>query len=388
MNFKGVSQPTVIRRPCEVPDEKLNIEPEIYQKLMSSYDTTRERRSKLSDKLERSTPNTKYYKSRDKTESKNSAYTTPKFIVKHQSELAIDEFINSKDAKMHAAIPKNLVVDIHLPLLSSAGDATLDVQERHLTLKSEKPAKYFLELPLSYRVNPDTGTAKFDTQDRKLTVTLPVLRDRSFHDTKEDSGVESDHGSPIPESKIVSSQSVNEDLSDSQKSENGPLISVLSENAEMQSDCVDTALRTSENMKADVSFMNPNVKYSLPAFTCNVYENVLAVTIHIKNVDSESIRHKILENNTGLHILFTSIGAGFFPVYHSLCLKIDQDTVLPETLTVEPWDNNVVLSIKMKTGGSLSEYYAGLHEEFMELKDLSAATSIKNRLQALVVNIY
>lgn len=388
MTFKGVSQPTVIRKPCEKPVEKLDIEPEIYQKLMSSYDTSRERHTNVpKEKPARPAAPTVYYKSRAKTEDKNSEYTTPNFVVKHQSNHEIDEFMDSRDAKIYSATPKNLIIVINLPLLKSAADASLDVQERSLFLQSEKPAKYHLELPLSYRVDPDKGNAKFDSKLKRLTVTLPVIRDISILvDAKEDSGVESDHGSPVSESEVLSDQ-LSETLYVSEKSENGAFVCILSEKDRAFSDCVDTALRTSEDVKTNARFMNPNLKYSLPLYTCNLYDNVLAITVHAKNVDSDSIHHRILEDNAGIHVLLTSIGAGFFPSYYSLCLKIDKEAIIPDTLTVEPWDNNVVLSVRIKNAETLSRYFAGIDEESMETKDLSMAVSIKNKLQALSVNI-
>jgi dynein assembly factor 2 len=391
MNFKGMTHPTVIRKPCKKPTEKSEIEPEpeIYQKLLSSYDASRGRWLQTAEeKCARPTPTTTYYKSRaNETEEENSIYTKPKFVIKYQTSFDMDEFRESKDAKMNSAIPRNLVIVINLPLLKSADCATLDVQERHLTLKSEKPAKYRLELPLSYRVNPDNGIAKFDSKLRRLTVTLPVIRDTCFLlDTKEDSGVESDHGSPLPESQVISNQLVEEDLSDSCKPENGSLICVLTDNDNVQSDCADTALRTSEDTMMAVPFMNPNVKYSLPPFTCNLYDNLFAITIHVKNVDTESIHYKTLQDNAGFHIILTSVGAGFFPIYYSLCLKIEKDAIISDTLTVEPWDNNVVLSVQIENPEIFSRYFAGIDEEFMETKDLSVAVSIKNKLQALMVN--
>lgn len=389
MNYKGTSLPTVLRKPCEKPTETLDIEPEIYQKLMSSYDADREKRLNFpQEKPVKASPSTKYFHTRNiKTEDPESQYTTPKFIVKHQSNVDMEEFIESKDAKMHAAIPKNLVVVINLPLLKSAADATLDVRECHLSLKSERPAKYHLELPLSYKVDSDKGNAKFDPKLKKLTVTLPVIRDALvLVDTKEDSGVESDHGSPLPESKMNGDHEESEDSSDSLKSPDSHSIH-KSNHDQVHVDCDDTALRTSESGDFSVDFMNPHLKYSLPTFTCNLYDDGLAITVHIKNVDSESIQHMILKNDAGLHILLTSVGAGFFPVYYSLRLKVDNNEVIPDTLMIEPWDNNVVISVKIKNPKNLTRYYAGVDEENMEVKELFMAASIKNKLQALSVMI-
>ncbi|XP_014224549.1 protein kintoun [Trichogramma pretiosum] len=383
MSQKGTCLPTVIRKPCEKPKEKLDIDPEIYQKLMSTYDENRKTKKKSSKKPERTAPQTKYYnKTDDVTEMRDtSSYTTPKFIIKYQSSVEMDEFLETKDAKLHSTTPKNLVIVINLPLLKSASNATLDVKEQHLTLKSEKPAKYNLELPLSYRVDKDKGNAKFDPKSKKLTVTLPVLREASLpintnkvSDAKEDSGVDSDHGSPLPESEM-SRQLKNEGTSD--------LVEELHDidTYNVNNNCVETVLRTSLD-EATMSFMNPNLKYSLPTFSCNLHEDVLGVTIHAKNVDSDAIQHKILANNAGFHVIVSSIGAGFYPVYYSLCLKLENQ-IQPDTLNIEPWDNNVVVSVKLDNPETISKYLYGISEESMESKNLSEGSSIKNKLRLL-----
>ncbi|KAJ8676491.1 hypothetical protein QAD02_012278 [Eretmocerus hayati] len=399
MSFKGVSQPTVIRRPCEKPSEKTDMDPEIYQKLMSSYDANREQRSKLHEsKPARAAPATKLFNSSDKkTENSISKYTTPKFLVKYQSSVDMDEFTDSKEAKMFTTVPKNLVIDINLPLLKSAADATLDVQDRHLSLKSEKPAKYHLELPLSHRVNPENGKASFDPKLKKLTVILPVIRETTLTvEMKEDSGVESDHGSPLPEPQDNMSNSssceVNSNgissLTESEISNNHLNLEILpivsaGGRQEVLSDISNNAFRTWEDSKTQTSFMNLNLNYSLPPFSCNVYDDVLAITIHAKNVDPESIQHRILADNAGFHVLLTTIGAGFFPVHFSLCIEIGDNMIASDTLSVEAWDNNVVISAKVLNLHMLSRYFVGLDQEHMEAKDLSAAASIKTKLQSL-----
>ncbi|XP_012282500.1 protein kintoun [Orussus abietinus] len=406
MGFKGISQPTVIRKPMDAPvDEYLDMEPEIYQKLMSSYDQHRERHHQ-EEKPKRSPPKS-VYSSHDKSEDENleSKYAMPKFIVKHRTDVELDEFRNCMDAKMHAAIPKTLVVIVDLPLLKSANDASLDVQERLLSLKSESPAKYRLELPLPYRVDADKGNAKFDPKYKKLTVTLPVIReivsmisgeevpsiiknteDKDLEDvTREDSGVSSDDRSPVQDSlddKLASSTFNSFANSEKRvtKENSAKLITVINET------CNDMAPRTNGNTVEPRSiFMNPNLKYSLPMFTCNSYNNFLAVTVNVKNVDPDSIRHRILENCSGLHILLTSVGAGFFPVYYSLCLKLGESLVEPDSLKTDPWDNNVVFTVTLTSTEGLSGYFVGLDEQFMEAKDLPTPMSLTRRFNELLV---
>lgn len=387
----------MIRKPSnEPPKKQLDIEPEIYQKLMASYDESRKQQFKCAEEVpKRCSPPTKYYNKKvDKTEDINSKYVTPKFSIKHQSDIELEDFSNNRNAKMNATVPKKLIISIDLPLLKTASDASLDVQERFLSLKSEKPAKYLLELPLPYCVNADKGNAKFDSKYKKLVITLPVIRPVVLvSDAREDSGVDSDHGSPVP---LLSEDSTEDSLDQNQKKSNSvsklveecekvledTKIEYESENIE---DSSDTALRTSvENI--DV-FLDPSIKYSLPTFICNMYNNQLAITVNVKNVDPNSIRHKILQNNLGIHVLLTSIGTGFFPQHYSLCLKINENSVDPDSLTVEPWDNNVVFTITLKNVENLARYYVGINEEFMEERDFPTATSFKNQLKELLVSI-
>ncbi|XP_017887141.1 protein kintoun isoform X2 [Ceratina calcarata] len=390
INYKGICHPTVIRKPSkEPPKKKLDIEPEIYQKLMASYDENRKQQFNHMEQMpKRPSPPTTYYKEKiDKNEDTKSKYVTPKFSIKHQSDVELEDFSTSRNAKMNATVPKRLIITIDLPLLKTATDASLDVQESFLSIKSEKPAKYLLELPLPYCVDADRGNAKFDPKKTKLVVTLPVIRSMpSLSDTREDSGVDSDHGSPVP---LSVDDSLNPNQEDSETTSKlveeceTVLATTKLEDKHVDSEDIgDTALRTNaENIN---EFLDPSIKYLLPTFICNIYNNQLAITVNVKNADPNSIRHKILQNNLGVHFLITSIGAGFFPQHYSLCLKIGENSVVPSPLTIEPWDNNVVFNITLKNAEKLTRYCVGIDEEFMEEKEFPTAVSFKNQLKELV----
>lgn len=391
INFKGMTHPTVIRKPSETPPtEPLDIEPEIYQKIMSSYDESRESQLKQTEeKPKRAPPATTYYKDKQQ-KSVDEKYVTPKFSIKHQSDVEMEDFVLSRDAKMFAAIPKKLVITINLPLLKSANDAILDVHEQSLTLKSEKPAKYLLDLPLPYPVDGDSGNAKFDPKYKKLIVTLPVIRSLvPVGDTdRADSGVDSDQNSAA----TVMSKDDEKNLSSNKielmkECENACKNIKFDKESEVTDKCEDTALRTSNKTEITDVFMNPNFKYNLPAYTCNIYNNQLAIIINVKNVNPDAIHHKILDNNVGIHILLTSMGTGFFPQHYSLCLKIGNGYIEPETLTIEPWDNNVVFNITVKDIENVTQYFVGVDTEFMEGKDLPTAASFTSKFKELMVKI-
>ncbi|XP_053995326.1 protein kintoun isoform X1 [Hylaeus anthracinus] len=389
IKYKGVPLSAVIRKPSkEPPKEKLDMEPEIYQKLMADYDRKREQQyNRVQKKPTRASPPVKYYQDKvNANEDTNSKYVTPKFSIKHQSDIELEDFSTSKTAKMNATVPKRLIIGIDLPLLKTTDDAVLDVQERYLTLKSEKPAKYLLELPLPYHVDADRGNAKFDPKYKKLVVTLPVIPPTVLvSDTREDSGVDSDSGSPVP---LLHEDSLSSGCSNDcmpkliEECETALTVATTEHENENFKECSDTALWTNsiENTNA---FMDSSIIYSLPPFTCNIYDNQLAITVNVKNVNPDSISHRILQNNSGLHILLASIGAGFFPQHFSLCLEINEDSINPDSFTSEPWDNNVVFTVVLKNPDNLARYYVGVNEEFMEEKNFPTAVSFKNQLKEL-----
>ncbi|XP_063972006.1 protein kintoun [Diachasmimorpha longicaudata] len=382
MNFKGITQSTVIRKKLDklpsndTPQTHLDIEPEIYQKIMSSYDENREKYAKKFEvKPSRPSPPTTYLNTSNSLQKdcQSTPFTTPKFLIKHQTDLDIQDFQTSKNSKLNATIPKKLVIIIDLPLLTSSNDATLDVQERLLTVTSDKPAKYRLELPLSYRVDPDNGNAKFDPKKRKLTVTLPVIRELKSIDAIDDSGVESDHGGLLESNanKVESSDKLGENITE-----------LITQNGDVDKLC-GTNGETEDSVVIGDAFLRVDIKYSLPQFTCNIYDNTLAITVHVKNVDANSIKHKFLVNRSGIHIAFSSVGAGFFPMYYALCFKIRDDVLVDDTVGVEPWDNNVVFTVALKNVDDVECYHVGVDEEFMERKDLPHVVNLVKKIESL-----
>ncbi|XP_013869840.1 protein kintoun [Austrofundulus limnaeus] len=96
----------------------------------------------------------------------------PSYTLKYRSVVDLQDYVGSRDS---APRPKEVVVVVDLPLLTSVGDSdtSLVVKGKILQLESKRPA-YRLELPLAYPVDEENAEAKFNTQRRQLTVTLPV----------------------------------------------------------------------------------------------------------------------------------------------------------------------------------------------------------------------
>ncbi|XP_046992453.1 protein kintoun [Schistocerca americana] len=317
-----------------------------------------------------------------KQDDDRTPYTTPTYLIKHRNPVDMQEFINDKSAKINAAIPKELVIEVDLPLLSSTSDVVLDVTEESLSLLSEKHAKYKLELKLPYRVYEDSGNAKFDKDQRKLIITLPVRRlteKRVVDICREDSGVESDTSYQTPE---FSSGDDDGAESESQKSEeNFPL-----EESELVPDkCVENN-RT--NMLCVKSFLDPDKHYLLPTFTCNVFEDVIAFTLHVKNVDPSSVVHCSLENDCGVAVKFMSIGSGHFPVYYAFCVKFPNGAGVGENnVNIETWDNNVVMQMQLVACDHVpAEYFAGPDEDSLLKHDIPDVVAVASSLGKLRKN--
>ncbi|CAM4583398.1 protein kintoun [Caretta caretta] len=101
------------------------------------------------------------------------APTAPRWSLRHRSYVDLQDYRCCRDSAP-SPVPRELVVTIDLPLLSSAGQAALEIRGRELRLDSQRPA-YRLRLRLPYPVDENRGQATFNKAKRQLLVTLPVL---------------------------------------------------------------------------------------------------------------------------------------------------------------------------------------------------------------------
>ncbi|CAG9799675.1 unnamed protein product [Chironomus riparius] len=297
-------------------------------------------------------------------EKPTEMYTIPKFKIVQRREVEFQEMTNDIDAKMNLTIPHELTVTIDLPLLNTTQDANLDVTNKKITLISEKPAKYKVEIILPYEVDEEKGTAKFDKAKRQLIITLPVVKSKSMKITdflREDSGIESD--------QPMSGKEKQDNSDESESSNESPLISTIDE----ENDDVNAA--DNENSKNDYNvfkeFLDLNIEYVLPNFTFNQIDDIIAFTLHVKNVDASTIiiNRKDLLNIA--HIKFSSIGSGFFPIHYSFCVKFpSQYTSIFREITAEAWDNNVIFQFELNNY-EFSSYEVGVDDKNLTNYDIA-----------------
>ncbi|CAG9096537.1 unnamed protein product [Plutella xylostella] len=339
--YKGMANPAVIRK--EDPDyqppteeETEHLSPEIMEKLYPQHNYQQTKPDNLNEKKQ-SRKNEKNVTSEFRHSTKNG-YTVPKYIIKQQKNVDLQEYTFHKDSKQHSAIPSYIILEIYLPLLNSTKDCTLDVEEKHLYLVSEKPAKYKLDINLPYAVNDQCGTAKFDKSKHTLVVSLPVIRQHyaSHNSLKVDSGVESEENSG-------SSDDDKEKLVEELSSTPAEVTTAEPQTCESNNDL----------------FINPSLAYTLPEYTHNALDDTVAFTFHVKNTEPDSVKVKQDENK--IYIKFTTVGSGFVPVYYAAIIIFDENSKF-ENVSGEAWDNNVIL--QMDVVGELPKtFQIGLNEE-------------------------
>lgn len=292
--FKGTARPTIIRKKDEesMVNESNSIEsilPPIVQ------------HQKIVDK---------------------NCYTTPKYHITHRRDVEYHEFINDRNAKLNTTIPKELIISIDLPLLNSTQDVTLDVTSKKIYLFSEKPAKYKLTIKLPYEIQENEGSAKFDKNNRKLVITLPVIQQ------------------PITVIKFDDKKQVIEELNDEINDDN----------------------KTSSPIPKKSDFLENSIIYNLPGFTCESIDSGVEVTLQVKNIDSTTLEFIKKENK--FYVKFACIGSGYYPIHYSFLIYFCPNSTIIEDVETDIWDNSCI--VKLKLTEKCEKYLAGLNDSNLE----------------------
>lgn len=356
MQYKGLPRPTVIRKLVKNPSAETE-EPHPLDSIYPAKPTD--------DAAEPKVLPMKTLQEDGSASSKKSEYCTPKYTITHRHDVDLSQYTNELDAKLNATTPRELVVDIELPLLNSSNECQLDVTDKTVFLLSDRVgAKYRLNIDLPLKVNDKNGTAKFDVDTRHLVITLPVVqqsitKQREMHETllhfnREDSGVESDM--------------LNEDLHSSNAE--SPI-------EELSTTSVETLLQKAVNVdmdneiKCSSHFLKANVDYQLPAkFDCNVLDNTMSLILQVRNVQEQSIQMDHHERL--LQVQFTSIGSGYYPTYYAFCIQLPETDIQAKLINVEAeaWENNVIINLHLnQSAENISSYLAGLDSD--NLKEYS-----------------
>uniref|UniRef100_A0A1B6F2W4 Protein kintoun n=1 Tax=Cuerna arida TaxID=1464854 RepID=A0A1B6F2W4_9HEMI len=352
MQFKGMKHATVIRKQIQnfQPTEVLDLPNYPYPPVKEDN-----KKQEVSKTFER-----KEHEDSLVISNKDAKYAMPKYSIKYRNNIDMQDYTNDLMSKMSITVPNELVVVIDLPLLKHASDASVDVSEKLITLLSDSPAKYKLQLKLPYRVDSSKGNAKFDISKKVLTITLPVIR-QGIHSNidaaREDSGVECDNYGR------TNSISSDDEVEKNPISERITKVVSKTENMLFEKETKICDL-------GDGQFLQQNIHYSLPSFTCQYLKDILSFTLQVPNVNPESVKHHFV--NDGVHISFQSVGAGYFPINYAMYILLQyQTTIERESIKVEVWDNNVIVLLKLNYNVCLKECYVGVDQNNLKKIKLS-----------------
>ena len=241
-------------------------------------------------------------------------------------------------------------------------------QEKTLSLVRDEPPKYNLSIDLSYPVDEEKGSAKFDKTQKTLVVSLPIKpapQLKAERLSSNDSGIEEDTGY-----RTRSCDEMIVEVNDDAKDEN--------------SDKVDEseAYRTEGVMDKvnDDDFLDKNVSYSLPSYTCSVQNNVIILTLEVKNIAPDSFSKKLFSDPKMAAVFkFSSLGSGYVPIHYAFALGFLSAGSLSEAdFEIEFWDNNVVINFPfvktMETGYKVGPSLESLNDTILKLNSVEMDT--------------
>lgn len=257
-----------------------------------------------------------------------NGYTIPLYRIVHRGEFDMQDCTNSIVAQVRSMRPKELLVEVDLPLCASTNNVDLDVCERSLKLHCDSP-KYSLDLALPYPVRESDSHARFDKKQRKLLITLAVIKET-------------------------------------------PTVIEIDSDAEMEATNEEPneviPMTTTEESVANDDIPN-NVTYSSIPFEYKQGLARVALVLYVKNVDQSSFK---LEND-GQHITvrLTSLGSGSYPLHHQLCLDFDESMAFEtaeNASSITFNDDNVLILLK-KTANckTLTQFSSGVQRQDMKV---------------------
>ncbi|KAL5009024.1 hypothetical protein ScPMuIL_014605 [Solemya velum] len=338
MKFKGTPMPTVTR--SKLPNAESDGKP----KVPDEDDPLRDMPYPYGD-IDEGSKSTKPLKTNavaTKKEEVKPIIPEPKYSITHRTDLDLQEYRNAPDARTSTR-PKEVIIKIELPLLSSASQGNLDVFDDRILFESKHPAAYKLDLKLPYPVDDENGSAKFDKSKRCLIVTLPVIK------------------AAVPEMPFVTKGNVSKSMDNDKDVENenvskaNPLIEVMSQSGH-ENESLDELLISNdqnepiEDTSAVYSIESLNdlhtenkVAPCFPDFTYNQDDETVTYIFPIKNVLAESVS-KFFRSADSCWVKFISMGSGGFPINYSFCVTFPPACLLvPEECSVDVSATNVVL---------------------------------------------
>ncbi|CAF0932987.1 unnamed protein product [Adineta steineri] len=343
MKFKGVPKATILRKKKEnqPQDTEQDLKHETDDIIEKARSNAKNHKVVLSshNRPTNSPPSTTITSSQIDTPcTDENGFTIPTYRITHRGEFDMQDLSNSLIPQVRSMRPKELVVEIDLPLCASTSNVDLDVCERSIKLHCDSP-KYSLDLPLSYPVRESDSHARFDKKQRKLLVTLAVMKETP---------------SIIEMNPNIPSEEANEEP-------------------------ITLAPTISTNESVESNEKPSNITYSPIPFEYKQGLAHLALVLHVKNIDKTSL--KIENDGQHITIQLSSLGSGFYPLYHQLCLDFDEsnlfDTQENSTKITYNDDNVLILLKKASNDKQLTQFSSSTNREDIKMNYLNASNSVE-----------
>lgn len=111
MQYKGAPHATVIRKPSkDGPVEREAGEQEVFDRIYAAASSSSSATSAASGNKQEKKKSSK--KAKHEEVSVYGNYTRPNFLIKHRDCVDMQDFREAKDAKIHAATPRELVLEV------------------------------------------------------------------------------------------------------------------------------------------------------------------------------------------------------------------------------------------------------------------------------------
>lgn len=263
-----------------------------------------------------------------------NGFTIPNHRIVHRGEFDMQDMTNSLLPQVRSMRPKDLIVEIDLPLCASSSNVDLDVCERTLKLQCDSP-KYSLDLTLPFPVRESESHARFDKKQRKLIVTLAVIKETP---------------------SIIEIHSADVEIEQTMEEETAtPMETSPSTNNQIVPSVDSTSVINFNSIPFEY-------KQGLAHF---------ALVLHVKNVDQSSFK---LEND-GQHLTveLSSCGSGCYPLHHKLCLDFDEPLTFEtnenvNSVTFNP-ENILILLKKTNEPKTLKQFSSGIDRSDMKVNE-------------------
>lgn len=176
MKYKGVPQSSIIRvpkkdaKPSTIPQDPNDPLAFPYPPMSNGNDKSKNSEKSKHSQNSTPTPHDVGIKVNTKEE-----FVEPKYDLVHRGYFDIKNYYAMSDQTVASTRPRELVLNVELPLLKSAELLELEISKNRVYLECTKPVKYKLDLNLPFPVDDTKGCAKFEKSKKRLIVTLEVL---------------------------------------------------------------------------------------------------------------------------------------------------------------------------------------------------------------------